>query len=873
MSKRVRVLLGGILLTLMSANFAATIYSMLTPPRPPEGSDDGMEMVWDGRGEPRVTRVDPDGPATEFRVGDEVIAINGVKIRDNPRILIDAGPEPPGTRNTLTIRRAGELRDITIQSVPHKPVSQKNRTRIDLFYLTVILHLLTGWLVILFRPNDKQAWLLALMLGTMTGLIGTNPSNLPWGLNLIVGLAIAFGNLFFPLFVHFFLIFPERSKLLYRWPRLEIWLYLPILLAIVPAFGSPRISTYILSGLFQFRWISQLVDLAWAIDVGYLAAGLICLAINYSAASISDRRRLRVVMAGSAAGFFTLFLLVMGNPTGLQARFTTLWSWFYQALYITFPLIPLSFVYAIVRHKVIPVSLIIRRGVRYLLVKRGSILLLMVVVSVVMYFAMDAFFYWNPMSGRTVGIVSAIVAIAAWQFARAFYLRVVAPKIDRLFFHQAYDAQQIITELAESLRTTTGLPQLLELVATKIQSALHTANVMILLRDEASGDYVCGYRCEYSFHNRNATPYPCNGRLPRDSATMVRLAESGQPIDLDGRDPQFNLQSENGSSSALSREEREELQKLESSLLLPIAGKEGLLGVISLGSHLSDLPFSGEDKKLLLSVGGPASFALENARLIEQMITEARRRKELEAENEQRAKELEEARQLQLSMLPKQIPQLPHLDIEAYMKTATEVGGDYYDFHVADDGTLTVAVGDATGHGLKAGTMVTAMKSIFRTLAAEPELAPVFNQSSRVLKEMNLRSLFMGLTMIKLNGRCLKISSAGMPPMLIYRAESGEIDEVLIKAMPLGSVSGYLYSERELALAGGDVVVLMSDGFPERFNRDGEMFDYSRSGQVLAEAATLSPREIVEHFVRTGDTWAGGRPQDDDITFVVIKMK
>ncbi|MEJ7700687.1 MAG: hypothetical protein WKF71_13720 [Pyrinomonadaceae bacterium] len=77
---------------------------------------------------------------------------------------------------------------------------------------------------------------------------------------------------------------------------------------------------------------------------------------------------------------------------------------------------------------------------------------------------------------------------------------------------------------------------------------------------------------------------------------------------------------------------------------------------------------------------------------------------ELHAENERRAKELEEARQLQLSMLPKKLPQIPNLEIAAYMKPATEVGGDYYDFHVGADGTLTVAVGDATGHGLKAGT-------------------------------------------------------------------------------------------------------------------------------------------------------------------------
>ena len=75
------------------------------------------------------------------------------------------------------------------------------------------------------------------------------------------------------------------------------------------------------------------------------------------------------------------------------------------------------------------------------------------------------------------------------------------------------------------------------------------------------------------------------------------------------------------------------------------------------------------------------------------------------------------------------------------MKTATQVGGDYYDFHPATDGTLTVAVGDATGHGLRAGTVVTAMKSLFRTFAEDPDLAVLLQRSSRVLKELNHSAL------------------------------------------------------------------------------------------------------------------------------------
>ena len=265
-----------------------------------------------------------------------------------------------------------------------------------------------------------------------------------------------------------------------------------------------------------------------------------------------------------------------------------------------------------------------------------------------------------------------------------------------------------------------------------------------------------------------------------------------------------------------------------------------------------------------------------SARQLEHERTEAELRLKHEkerAENERRAKELEEARQLQLSMLPKRVPQLPGLEIAAYMKPATEVGGDYYDFHVADDGTLTVAVGDATGHGLRAGTMVAATKSLFNTHADEPDITHIFKQSSRALKRMNLRSLYMAMTMIKVKGDELRVSAAGMPPVLIYRAATRQVQEVSIRAMPLGSVTSFPYKEEKLNLSPDDVIVLMSDGFPERFNAAGEILDYARANTVLAQVAAQTPQEIINHFVQAGESWAGSRPQDDDVTFVVLKVK
>jgi serine phosphatase RsbU (regulator of sigma subunit) len=242
------------------------------------------------------------------------------------------------------------------------------------------------------------------------------------------------------------------------------------------------------------------------------------------------------------------------------------------------------------------------------------------------------------------------------------------------------------------------------------------------------------------------------------------------------------------------------------------------------------------------------------------------------AENERRAKELEEARQLQLSMLPKKLPQIAGLEIAAYMKPATEVGGDYYDFHVSEDGTLTVAVGDATGHGLKAGSVVTATKSLFNAFAGEPDIARIFQKTSAALKKMNLRGLFMALAMLKIKEHRAEIAIAGMPPVLIYRSETKRVEEIGIKALPLGAVAKFAYQKQEIRLFKGDCLLMLSDGFPEMFNPANEMLGFEKAFELLPEIARKTPQEIIDYLVKTGESWAGGRPPDDDVTFVVVKV-
>ncbi len=91
--------------------------------------------------------------------------------------------------------------------------------------------------------------------------------------------------------------------------------------------------------------------------------------------------------------------------------------------------------------------------------------------------------------------------------------------------------------------------------------------------------------------------------------------------------------------------------------------------------------------------------------------------------------------------------------------------------------------------------------------------------------------------------------------------------------MPLGSPFTVNYEQLELTLAPGDCILLMSDGFPEMFNEAGEMLGFEKAAEILPDVAHRSPQEIVDSFVTAGNEWANGRQPDDDLTFVVLKIK
>ncbi|MBK7631158.1 MAG: SpoIIE family protein phosphatase [Ignavibacteriales bacterium] len=245
----------------------------------------------------------------------------------------------------------------------------------------------------------------------------------------------------------------------------------------------------------------------------------------------------------------------------------------------------------------------------------------------------------------------------------------------------------------------------------------------------------------------------------------------------------------------------------------------------------------------------------------------------IKAENERKTKELEDARQLQLSMLPKVLPQLPHLDIAVHMKTATEVGGDYYDYNVDSDGTLTFVVGDATGHGMMSGMMVSIMKSFFISHKSNIELKEFFENANNSIKEMQLGRLMMSFMGVQITSEKVIATNAGMPSLIYFRNKSQKAGEFVSNNLPLGAMKGTMYSLKEINYEKGDTLLLMSDGFAELKNKNEEQYGYERVKEEFKSVAHKNSKAIVKHLNNSASNWILGVEPDDDVTFVVIKVK
>jgi len=239
-------------------------------------------------------------------------------------------------------------------------------------------------------------------------------------------------------------------------------------------------------------------------------------------------------------------------------------------------------------------------------------------------------------------------------------------------------------------------------------------------------------------------------------------------------------------------------------------------------------------------------------------------------EGERKSAELEEAKELQNSLLPKVLPQIDGFDISTYLKPATEIGGDYYDFFYKKGEYFYAICGDATGHGVISGIMVSVTKAgLHGVPMGDP--TKILGQLNRIVKRVNFGRLRMSLSVAKFNKSAVELSSAAMPPTYFFSSKSKKVEEVLVPNLPLGGIETEKFDGVKKEFKSGDVMVMISDGLPELPNPANDLLDYEKVQKCIKDNAEKSADEIKEALVYLSDEWASGVMNPDDITIVVIK--
>lgn len=445
-----------------------------------------------------------------------------------------------------------------------------------------------------------------------------------------------------------------------------------------------------------------------------------------------------------------------------------------------------------------------------------------------------------------IGVGCTLVVILLRRWATSLRLW-----IDRKFFREAYNAEQILGELATRVVSIRERKLLLETVAREIDSAMHPLSFTVLVERDAA------YTVAYTSGTGMSEP----ATIGAGSGLIRLLRRQNGPLMLDWDDEQSWVH-------GLSELDASLLRLLGTRVLIPINVDTRLLGLLSLGQKRSEQPYARADLRLLSAVASQAGLSLENARLIDAVRREA-------AEHERLTRELEIAREVQQRLFPQVLPQIEGLEFAGYCRPAQGVGGDYYDFIRLDNGSLAIAIGDVSGKGIAAALLMAGLQASLRaqTILSCDRLATSIQNVNRLIYDASAENRYATFFYAQYDPskRALGFVNAGHNAPIVRRAESGEILRLEEGGMVLGLFPSCTYKEGRMTLGAGDILVGFTDGISEAENRIEEEFGESRLVAAIQNAHARTAADVITAILAEVDAFTGGAAQHDDMTLVVVR--
>jgi serine phosphatase RsbU (regulator of sigma subunit) len=305
------------------------------------------------------------------------------------------------------------------------------------------------------------------------------------------------------------------------------------------------------------------------------------------------------------------------------------------------------------------------------------------------------------------------------------------------------------------------------------------------------------------------------------------------------------------------------LQNVRSVMCVPLWNNKKVTGLVYVDTLGGPQRFSRLDLEALTLVANVAAVKIDNVRL----FAKEQRMKEME-------RELQAAAKIQRRLLPTEPPDVPGYEILGYNNPCFEVGGDYYDYTLRNENTLSIAVGDVSGKGMSAALLMASLQASLHAHISAPTEAPdIVSQLNRVVcknSEADRFSTFFYGEVDVATG-ALRYCNAGHLPPLIVRAATGEVEPLAVGGLILGFDPDIRYEAREARLEPGDLLVAYSDGVTESMNPSGEEFGEKRLIEMIRSSRGESVEAARRRIDGAVDAFVGQADPFDDYTVLLVR--
>ncbi len=824
----------------------------------------GSPFLLDSQGEEpafRIIFLHPNAREAGLGEGDTLVALNGRPVTGWVTLTDALAAARPGDLLLVTVRPKGQ----PVGSAPHtvavRLMAVDRGNPVAAFFSIVMpaFCLTLGFWTTAVRPRDPRAWLVLAVMLSLASL--GNPLAQFWGPRSRIVAVVYWDFLQNSWPVWLFLLgvyFPEpfppglRSRwwTWFEWTTLPLWAVM-VACHVVAAVGELQH----LAAVFAInRFLTRTEMLARPLAYALVAGFFVGVCAKYRMATSHDsRRRLRVLYAGafvSLTPLLILSLIAQWHGTSIEHYFP--W-WVIGPAWALFCLLPVTLAYIIVVQRAMDVRVVIRQGLRYAFAKGGINLIQVIFGSCSIAAVIYVLRHVRPYSLPFFLVI--LVTVALFYKTRQGFQK-LRLWIDRKFFRDAYDAEQLLSELADEVRTMVEVQPLLATVSQRIADSLHVERVAALV--DGSGPYRPAYALGY-----NTLPQVV---FPESAATVRQLAEATEPARVYLDDPTSWLYRRPDMSEA----ERRQLAELGAELLLPLAAKDHLLGFICLGPKRSEEPYSRSDIRLLKSVAVQTGLALENARLTSVIAEEVAQREKLN-------REIEIAREVQERLFPQKRPPVSGLDYDGACRPAQGVAGDYFDFLALPGGRLGIAIGDVSGKGISAALMMASLQASLRGEAtrAPDDLAALIRHVNHLVYEATATNRYATFFYAQYDpvARQLSYVNAGHnPPLLFRRCRDGwQVQRLAEGGTVVGLLPDSSYEQASVTLVPGDVLVAYTDGVSEAMNCENEEWGEERMMDAVKSCAEQCASAMIQSIMRAADEFAAGAAQHDDMTLIVMR--